>query len=75
MISCLRTSDQKTSMRLNALFIRFKTLWHLYGITTCLKRESTDAYKQRDAERLIDMYAYRYAYHGNYHALYICMYT
>lgn len=45
-------------MRLNALFIRFKTLWHLYGITTCLNRESTDAHKQRDAERLVDMYTY-----------------
>jgi hypothetical protein len=61
-------------MRLNALFIRFKTLWCLSGITTCLKRESTDAYKQRDAERLIDMYTYEvYTMVGI--VLYVEMYT
>lgn len=58
MISSLKTSDRKTSMRLNALFIRFKTLWCLSGITTCLKRESTNAHKQRDVECLVDMYTY-----------------
>jgi hypothetical protein len=61
-------------MRLNALFIRFKTLWHLYGITSRLKRESTDAHKQRDAERLVYMYTYEvYTMVGI--VLYVEMYT